>query len=105
MNDEITLDVRLAKEIGMEIDEQWSGVALIRGQAEGALPIGTIVEKCNSEEGDSYPDGTRGLILSSHFVEEEGLAYFVVFAVDHPLPVLIRARRVKELLRPPQAQG
>lgn len=36
-----------------------------RGQAEGAIPNGTRIIKRNSEEGDSTPDGTGGVILGS----------------------------------------
>lgn len=77
---------------------------IIKGEAEGALPIGTIIEKCNTESEDSYPDGTRGIILASHRVgegdEPEDFAYFCVFAVPSPAPTLIHGRRIRPLLLP-----
>lgn len=37
----------------------------LRGDADGAVPIGGRVVKCNSEENDLTPDGTEGTVVSS----------------------------------------
>lgn len=41
------------------------GYLMISGQAEGAIPNGTRIQKIWSEEGDTFPLGTQGTILSS----------------------------------------
>ena len=36
-----------------------------REQADGAIPNGSRIVKCNSEKGDRRPDGTTGTVLGS----------------------------------------
>lgn len=42
----------------------WIG-AFTRNEAHGGLPNGTRIMKCNSESGDSRPDGVLGTVLGS----------------------------------------
>lgn len=38
-------------------------------QAWGAIPNGTLIEKCGSKPGDFYPDGTKGTVIGSQIFE------------------------------------
>ena len=60
----------------------WAG-QFTRAVADGAWPNGTRVVKQKSEEGDSTPDGTPGIVLGSlRFpdVMNNAIFYFVAWA-------------------------
>lgn len=42
----------------------WIG-AFTRDQAEGAIPNGTVIVKCASEDEDGNPNGALGVVLGS----------------------------------------
>lgn len=93
-------DVRLAKDVPHN-DGSITPIAVVRGSVPGAMPNGSFVEKCYSEEGDSYPDGTVGIVISSLIGEDDRLGYQVVFACEHPIPTFIHSERIREI-PPPQ---
>lgn len=76
------------------------------GQAPGAIPNGTIVEKCGSVEGDAHKDGARARVLSSKApfphpdTGEPTFGYFVEWEDCPGLPVFISGERVRELESP-----
>ena len=100
MSHEFDFDVRLARDVAE--DEGMVPIAVVRGHVEGAYPNGSFVVKCDSKEGDSYPDGTVGMVISSLRSEEGDLGYQVVFSCEHPLPTFISEERVREI-SPPDA--
>lgn len=63
----------------------WTG-AFTRHQADGAIPNGAVIVKCNSEKNDGTLDGTPGIVLGSfnHPEVMNGmLCYFIEWA-DSP---------------------
>jgi hypothetical protein len=74
-------------------------VMLFDGQAEGAIPNGTLIEKCNKEGGDAYDNGTFGTVLSSMYIgdmdERTDYCYFVDWLPDPGVPVMILGHRIK----------
>lgn len=77
-------------------------IAMLSGQAAGAIPNGCKVVKQNSEEGDAHPDGTRGVVLSSIGAPPEMLAegfdpffYFVDWG-DSGIPIGTMGRKVRK---------
>jgi hypothetical protein len=78
-------------------------VVFTRKQARGALPNGTLVEKCNSRPLDDHQDGSRGTIVGS-LGRESGLMgsyaghfYFVEWE-DHPcIPLGIADYRIRRV--------
>ena len=102
MSHDVEFDVMMAKDVPTEGSA--IPIAVVRGHVEGALPNGSFVEKCNSNEGDSYPDGTLGMVISSLIADDGGLGYQVVFACEHPLPTFISEERIRAALHPLQAQ-
>lgn len=74
---------------------------LFTGQADGAIPNGTRVEKVNSEPGDSFPDGTEGTVLASALVVELGaFGYYVAFD-PRPVACFIAGYRIKPVGKTP----
>lgn len=74
----------------------------IPGEAEGAYPNGTRIEKVWAEEGDGTAIGVGGEVIASHYVGDAKLEnvpypvtyfYFVVFD-DFPSPVGIVDRKI-----------
>jgi hypothetical protein len=66
-----------------------------------AAPIkrGERIVKVNSEDGDSYADGTGGTVVASIDLspyDEEGFVYFVHFDPLPGVPTMIHSRRVKK---------
>lgn len=98
---EITVDfhsVRLASEY-KETDFDAVGI-LFTGDALGAFPRGTRIEKCNTEHQDSFPDGTPGTVYSSLLnpVEDSPAKYVYYVLFDpNPVPCLIQGHRIKEI--------
>jgi len=79
------------------------GLVFEPGQAEGAIPNGTVVEKCNSMPGDGHPDGARATVLSSqgpHAVAGFGpmYGYFVQWDDVPEIPVFIAGIRIRPVL-------
>lgn len=78
-------------------------VTVITGKAEGAIPIGAKVIKCNSKPGDTFPDGTPGVIYSSQPVPADTPSefkhckffYFVRFIRPDAVPMGILDERIK----------
>lgn len=82
-------------------------VIALRGQADGAIPNGTRVVKCNSRPGDGHQNGFPGTIYSSLELSDEEynsiqedkrpptkLCYFVRWD-DFPIPVGVTGDRIK----------
>jgi hypothetical protein len=71
------------------------------GGAEGALPNGTPVRKCNSEPGDRALDGTKGVVQGSISALPEHIAlgihygYLVQWAGD-PFPTFVISTKIEE---------
>lgn len=86
-----------------------------REQAEGAIPNGRVVAKCNSESGDATQNGTKGIVIGSIKVDEqiemmeqisgsgqppqpgETYCYFVQWQTRQSMVFAIREGRVEEL--------
>ena len=73
-------------------------------EAPGALRNGTIVEKVNSESGDSHQDGARATAMGSVGpVDIPGVptryGYFVVWDDMPGLPVWIAGHRIRPVER------
>lgn len=67
------------------------------GQADGAIPNGTAIEKCDSEPGDAHPDGARGKVLSSVALPHPDtgkmlFAYWVSWDDDPETPIFSAGR-------------
>ena len=94
-----TLETIIAKDY---VPGMVDAALLITGEAEGAIPIGTRVRKCNTKEGDTFIDGAGGYVLSSldvpedirHTVDGSEYAYFIKWDTA-PMPVLIAGHRVE----------
>lgn len=76
----------------------------LKGDADGAVPIGGRVVKCNSEEGDLTPDGTEGTVVSSINVpdnigKELGVDviffYFIEWDTEPDLPVGVIDKKLR----------
>ncbi len=76
-------------------------LALLTGQAPGAIPNGAGVIKQNSESEDGHPDGTRGVVVSSlrtpNDMRDDGFDPFFYF-VDwgEGIPIGTMSSKVKE---------
>lgn len=74
---------------------------IFHDQAPGAIPNGTLIEKCNHEDGDSWPNGTLGTVLASLDVSSLELqnpskfVYYIDFVADPGIPVMIMGNRIK----------
>ena len=64
-------------------------------QAEGAMTNGTIIEKINSKNEDTNPDGTKGKIVGS-FKIVNTIHYFVQWK-EETIPINILEHRIKEV--------
>jgi hypothetical protein len=58
-------------------------VAMLAGEAAGAIPNGTRIVKAKSEPGDTTPDGAGGKVLSSVYNAEIGPYIFYFLEWDH----------------------
>lgn len=77
------------------------------GSAEGAIGTGVEIEKCNTEPGDSFTDGERGVVIASMrvprrevvplFLDPPEFGYYVVFDAMPGVPVFINGYRIKEV--------
>lgn len=80
----------------------------VPGEAEGAIPNGTRVEKCNTESSDSLFNGAQGTVMASHSVadlrRDVKYLYFVDFDRFPGVEVLISDLRIRPL-SPNQPQG
>lgn len=73
-------------------------VAFTRKQASGAIPNGVMVEKVNSEQGDTHSDGARATVVGSWGPVDElpGRYFYFVEWEDVPgLPVGIGGDRIR----------
>lgn len=62
----------------------WYG-SFTRDQAEGAIPNGSRIVKCNSEEGDAHVDGTPGIVLGSFMAaaaDTSGLGNVICYFIE-----------------------
>lgn len=80
--------------------KQYVTLMIFHGEAEGAMPNGTLVEKCNKEALDSYANGTLGTVIASLDVREiKELAidyvYYVDWVPDPGVPVMIAGNRIR----------
>jgi len=72
--------------------------------AEGAYPNGTRIEKCNTEDGDTFPDGTLGTVKGSiggaTMQHPNGTIIDKMYAIEwDPIPgvhIMITNNRIKE---------
>lgn len=92
----VTINPIIAKEA---TPEELRMVGFLVGQAEGALAVGSAVVKVNSEEGDSNPNGTRGVVISSFEPITSGdfageYTYFILWET-FPVPIFVRGGKVK----------
>ena len=73
-----------------------SGVVVVwtRDEAWGAMRNGTVIEKCNSQPGDSFPDGTRGMIVGSQIIKVEHF-YFILWEPMPKVPIAISMHRIR----------
>lgn len=79
----------------------WTG-AFTRYQADGAIPNGSAIVKCDSEEGDGTPDGTPGIVLGSMRHPEVlngAFLYFVEWAAHPRVAVACAAPKLRMVLR------
>jgi hypothetical protein len=77
----------------------------ISGEADGAIPNGSGVIKCNSEEGDMNEDGATGTVVSSIATPETMRAeeqfkgieffYFVRWDSAPDIPIGITGNRIR----------
>lgn len=77
----------------------WFG-AFTRATAPGAIPGGTRIAKCDSEDGDSTPDDTPGVVLGSIShpeVENGALLYFVEWSNRPGLAVACMGFKVRRM--------
>ena len=75
----------------------WVG-AFTRETAQGAMPNGTRVVKCNAEKGDTHEDGTPGVVLgsmSSPKIRAGEVMYFVEWAASPRVAVGVVAAKVR----------
>lgn len=63
----------------------------------GALAKGTLIEKVNSGQGDSFPDCTRGRVLGSEMMGGLVLFYCVEWDAAPGVPIWINADRTRPL--------
>jgi len=71
--------------------------AYTRNQAPGAIPNGAVVEKVNTKQGDTHPDGARATVVVSFGPVDElpGRYFYFVEWEDLPgLPVGIGGDRI-----------
>src|SRR5258708_6173907 len=94
-------EIFYAKDVDNLLEEHGIIAALFfPGAAEGAIPNETRIVKTNSDPGDSYPDGTGGIILSNQYLEDitaakDKYGYFVLFDPDPKVPVFIQGNRIR----------
>lgn len=77
------------------------------GHAPGAIATGVEIEKCNTEPGDSFPDGESGVVIASMsvprresvepFLDPPEFGYYVVFHSLPGVPVFIAGHRIREV--------
>lgn len=75
----------------------WHGM-FTRHQANGAIPNGTQIVKCNSEPGDTTPEGMTGTVMGSLRAPETMgalLFYFVEWTNRPRAPMGIMATKIK----------
>lgn len=63
--------------------------------ATGALPIGTVIEKQNSEENDAHENGSTGVVEGSVFDEHLGYGYWIKWDDMPARPVFTMGRKIK----------
>lgn len=79
-------------------------IIYFEGQADGALPNGTRIAKCDSEPGDTHKDGETGKVTGSigpvelpSIGGEEGYIYFVQWDNSNPpQPAAVVSHRIKK---------
>ena len=83
--------------------EQIGEVLFTRDEAPGAIPNGTLIEKCQSRSGDGNPDGTRGRVVGSlgpaphPDTGELVLGYFVHWDNFPIIPVFVCGDRIRKV--------
>lgn len=87
--------------IPLTLEDGWEGL-FTRHQAPGALPNGTRIEKCNSEERDRWPDGKQGTVIGSVYREDVGYFYFVEWDGDAKRAIGVRDLRIKPVTDVPR---
>ena len=45
--------------------KRYGNCVFTRQEAEGAIPNGTVIRKCDAEEGDGHPIGAMGVVIGS----------------------------------------
>lgn len=63
--------------------------ALYKGDERCLIPIGAIVVKANSEEGDYTKDGTLGKVVGNIYVEEENRSGYLVEFSGNEFPLFV----------------
>jgi hypothetical protein len=98
---ELVDGVHLASEYDDVIAKEPGTAALfIPGKAEGAIPNGTRIVKCNTQTRDSFFDGDAGTVKASHLsdglpgIPPSPFFYFVEFDKKPGLPVAIFGNRI-----------
>ncbi len=85
----------------------------IPGEAEGAIALGTRIEKVNSEATDTHRDGETGVVVSSHEMDPESRAaltaklgeladqfvYFVIWDDGPKVPAFVRGKKIRPGVR------
>lgn len=78
------------------IDEVRRRASFLAGEAEGAIPNGRSIVKVASALKDPTPNGTKGVVLASHYVD--GLYfYFVEFEDKRGIPIGLMGWKIGEL--------
>ncbi len=70
---------------------------LFTGQAPGAIPNGTVIEKVNSAPGDGHLDGSLGRVIGSEAVAV-GYAYFIEWNDVPGVPVGVLGQRIRVMV-------
>lgn len=66
-------------------------------QIRGAMPNGTIIEKCGSGPGDGHQDGDSGIVLGSIGTCPSLHGYFVAWSDNPSLPVFVASHRIRRV--------
>jgi len=78
-------------------------VVASREQAPGAIPNGTLVEKCRTEPGDTHRDGERGTVYGSMGpapvpgLGERCYVYWVEWERHPGIPVAVADYRIRRV--------
>lgn len=82
---------------GVIVPQQAFNLADLGRPARSGLPVGTRVEKVNTEPGDAHQDGDTGTVVGSIEDPQEGVHYSVEWDDLPGMPVAIAGHRVRAI--------